>query len=191
MKILKRKGLQKKSQESNCEMSESWHLYKLLRFRLSAPNPSFECMYTGRCNWDSENYPSPLPADVLLVVPMERAGENWQSEGDKKQLTRFCVLEVCVISKKGLSCGEEQLIPAAVGSSWTWKCLSTLSEVASMHPLRGARMRRSQFLLRGLSSSSAKSFLHVSEAWMPVVQHHLLKDLVPNSTGSFCQASNF
>lgn len=69
--------------------------------------------------------------------------------------------------------------------------LSALPELALLCPLRGAGISHCHFLLRGLTSSSTRSLFHVSETSTPVLQHHLLKDLLPDSTEPVLQASSF
>lgn len=68
-------------------------------------------------------------------------------------LTCFFLFEFCVIPTRSFHLDsknwfQQQLIPAAIGSRQIWKCVSTLSKLATLYPLRDASISHCQSHLK-------------------------------------------
>ena len=68
-------------------------------------------------------------------------------------LTCFFLFEFCVIPTRSFHLDsknwfQQQLIPAAIGSRRIWKCVSTLSKLATLYPLRDASISHCQSHLK-------------------------------------------
>lgn len=158
-------------------------------------------MCTWGWSWNSENYPSPLPADVLLVLPIERDWEKWQSKGDEKQQTRFCVLEVCVISTRDFhversSWFQQWLGPVGTGSAFQHSQKRPQS-IPSEEPGSGIVTSSSGVWVLALQSPFFTFLRHrlllcsitSSKIWWLIPLSHIVKPLVSNNLKMFIRFS--